>query len=276
MNPNTKNYLKIKNKFKYFIFLCIYFLLYPLAKILYGRKRNWLICERGYDAQDNGYFFFKYLNEKHPEVNSIYLIKSDSSDYKKVSNIGKKVKFGSFKHFVMAIGCPVKISSHLFGYAPWIQMSLFLRRNKTHDVHVFLQHGVIKNEHEGLHGNVCKGLDLFICGAKPEYEFIKDSFEYENNAPVYTGLPRYDNLNEFQEKNQILFMPTWRRELDNVSTEEFIKSNFYKNWTSLLNLEVLKQICSCNNLFVKFYLHASLQKYSSLFHETEKVKINNV
>ena len=273
MNPKTKNYLKVRNKFKYFIYLCAYFLLYPLAKILYGGKRNWLVCERGFDAQDNGYFFFRFLNVMHPEINSTYLIKSNSPDYKKVKSYGKVVEFGCLKHFIMAIGCPVKISSHLFGYAPWRQMSLYFRRNKTHDIHVFLQHGIIKNEHEGLHGNVCKSLDLFVCGAKPEYEFIKNTFEYENNVPVYTGLSRYDNLDFFQTRNQILFMPTWRRNLCNLSSQEFIESKFYKNWSSLLKSITINRLCCDNNLVINFYLHTSLQKFSSLFVGNQNVKI---
>ena len=124
-----ENYLKINNKFKYFVFLCLYYTLYPICKLLYGRKTNWLICERGSDAQDNGFIFFKYVTDNHPEIKITYLIKKSSPEYGKAYMTGRVVEFCSLKHFLMAIGCPVKISSQLFGYAPWTQMKTYLRRN---------------------------------------------------------------------------------------------------------------------------------------------------
>ena len=71
-------YLRIKSKPKYFVFMALYFVLYPICKILYGRKRNWLVCERPDEAQDNGFIFFKYLIENHPEIKPVYLIDKKS------------------------------------------------------------------------------------------------------------------------------------------------------------------------------------------------------
>ena len=268
------DYLKIDNKLKYYIFVCLMFVLLPLADLLYRRKHNWIICERGTDAQDNGYFFYKYVRENHPEINIIYLIKKTAKGYEKVNKLGKVVEYGSFKHFLLLLAAPVKISSHLFGYSHLKNYTTYLRRHKTRDFHVFLQHGIIKNDHPGLYGPVTH-LDLFVCGAKPEYEYIKNNFKYENNEVQYTGLPRYDDLDNFKSKNQILFMPTWRRELMGLSDEEFIKSEFYKNWNRLLNSSLLLKSCEEKKIQIKFYLHYSLQKYSNLFKSNNVVKIIN-
>ena len=261
----NKEYLKIESKLKYFIFLCLYFALYPFCKLIYGRKNNWLICERGTEAQDNGFVFFKYLVENHPNIQPVYLIKKTSPEFNKVSTVGRTVEFGSLKHFLMVIGFPVKISSHLFGYAPWRSMSLYFRRNKTHDIHVFLQHGITKNDHKGLYGDVCKSLDLFICGAKPEFEAIKSTFHYNNSVPQYTGFARYDLLNNFSIKKQILIMPTWRADLSRVSETDFLQSDYYKAWNGLLSNAEFSDLCSRNNIYVKFYLHSSMQHFSNLF-----------
>ena len=273
MRVNNLKYIHIKSKTKYLVFIFLYFSLFFLAKILYGRKNNWLICERGIDAQDNGFCFFKYLRKKHRDINAFFLIKKKSSDYQKVSAIGKTVEFGSFKHFLMVIGCPVKISSHLFGYCPWRTFTLYLRRNRTLDLHIFLQHGVIKNTHEGFFGNVCKSLDMFVCGAKKEYDFILNTFVYDKNVPQYTGLARYDYLIDCKLKNQILIMPTWRRELSNLSIFEFEKSTYFNQWNSLLNNARLNDACKKANLKTKFYLHSTLQKYSECFKSNENVSI---
>ena len=46
----------------------------PVAFVL--RKTNkeykglWLVMERGFDARDNGYWFFRYLREHQPQINA--------------------------------------------------------------------------------------------------------------------------------------------------------------------------------------------------------------
>ena len=273
MDKKRSKKFPIKSKSKYFLFLCLYVFLYPLALILYGRKNKWLICERGDDAQDNGFVFFKYIKENHPEIKPVYLIKKKSNDYQKVCSIGKTVEFGSFKHFLMCIGSPVKISSNLFGYAPWIQMATFYRRNKTRGIHVFLQHGITKNTHINFYKENCMSLTHFICGAKPEYEFINSDFHYNNKTPKYTGFARFDYLLPFETNKDILIMPTWRANLINLSSEDFSKTIFFIKWNSLLQNNKLIDFCRTNGIMIKFYLHYQFQKYSSLFQENEVVRI---
>ena len=269
----ANQYTKIRSKLKYFCFLVLYFFLYPICKLLYGRKRNWVICERKDEAQDNGYVFFKYLIAKHPEIKPIYLIDKKCDQFKNVSALGKVVQFGTLKHLMVVIGCPVKISSQLFGYAPWVQLKTYYRRNKTHDVHVFLQHGITKNMHEGLFSESCRSLKVFLCGAKPEYDYIFKDFHYENDVPQYTGFPRYDLLNNFAEKNQIIIMPTWRANLDNLSDESFKQTMFFNCWSKLINDDILNGICLKNNLIIKFYMHHSFKQYLHLFKGGKAVKI---
>ena len=272
-----KDYLKVQSKIKYFIFLCLYYLLFPFGKLLYGQKNKWLICELGDDAQDNGYYFLKYLSDKHPEITTYYLIKKDSPDYIKVCSITKVVEFGSFKHFLMAISCRVKISSHLFGYAPWIQMMTFYRRNKTKGVHVFLQHGITKNYQKGFLAENCKSLSLFVCGAKPEYSYIESEFGYKNDVVQYTGFPRYDSLNNVNlERKQILVFPTWRRFLDGLTDGEFKTTQFFCNWNSIVNNPEIINICKANRINIKFCLHPSVQKYKKCFDSNDITSIVDV
>lgn len=277
MDAKDKDYLKIDSKIKYFIFLCFYFLLYPICKLFYGRKNKWLICDIGDNAQDNGYFFFKYLRENHLEIKPVFLIKKNSPDYSKVTSIGKVVEFGSIKHLLMAIGYKVKISDHLFGYAPWVQLQTYYRRNKTHDIHVFLQHGITKNYQKGFIAENCKSLDLFVCGANPEYLYIKDEFGYKNSEIQYTGFPRYDSLCNVHKKGKsILIFPTWRRYLSGISEEDFAKSEFFMKWSEILYNENLFQTCLEKGVTILFCLHPTIQKFRSFFKENTLLKIVNI
>ncbi|MBR5258025.1 MAG: hypothetical protein IKV51_03670, partial [Clostridia bacterium] len=56
-----------------------------LAALAYARlsglpRDTWLISERGYDARDNGYCFFRYLRRNHPDIRAVYVITRDSPD----------------------------------------------------------------------------------------------------------------------------------------------------------------------------------------------------
>ena len=267
-------YTKVDSKIKYFVFLVIRFFLLPLARMFYGSKKIWIICERGDDAQDNGFVFFKYLVCNNKNVKPIFLINKQSDDYIKVKTLGKVVQFGSFKHFLMCIGSRVKISSNLYGYAPWIAMEKFYRRNKSKDLHVFLQHGIIKNYHESFLAKYNKSLSLFITGAYPEYEYISANFGYRDDVVYYSGLPRFDNLlNSETKPGQVLIMPTWRSYLKGLSIEDFKKSHFYKKWNALLENQSLLNICNKDNIHIEFYLHHELQKFLCCFSNTKNLHV---
>jgi hypothetical protein len=73
----------------------------PVALLFRIKHKNvWLVCERKNEARDNGYWLYKYICEKHPEIESIYAIDKNSKDYLKVKDLGKVIKFGSFAHWV--------------------------------------------------------------------------------------------------------------------------------------------------------------------------------
>ena len=58
--------------------------LWPVAAVL--RKTNkayrhlWLVMERGFDARDNAYWFFRYLRQRQPQINACYEIAPALSD----------------------------------------------------------------------------------------------------------------------------------------------------------------------------------------------------
>ena len=81
-------------------------------------KDLWIVSERGIDARDNGYHFYKYLKSAHPEINAVYIISKDSPDRKKVVEFGNLVEYGSFKHYLSFILAKVKVSTHIDGYSP--------------------------------------------------------------------------------------------------------------------------------------------------------------
>ena len=267
------------DKLNYYIKKCTRFglesiksaLLCPLGVLLYKNKEIWLVSERGTDARDNGYHFFRYLREQHPEIDCRYVITKDSPDRDRVVSLGTVVDYGSLQHYLIFFGAKYLISSHHMGFSPkrlfysYIQARVKWRilRNKT----VFLQHGVTKDDIPGLYQEKTK-LDLFICGAKPEYDYIAGNWHYQHNEVRYTGLARFDSLHHYQTKRQILIMPTWRNWLEHgtdASEGEVLGSIFFQRWSSLLNGSRLAELAGKYKVRFLFYPHYEMQKYIDKF-----------
>lgn len=250
-----------------FIFICqfcFYWLIYPLANLIYGNKRVWIICERGDDARDNGYWMFKYLSTEHSYVNQYYLINKKSADYSKISKFGKVVKYKSFKHWLLYCAAEVRMTTHLAAFAPGNFIGEYFKHHKQKGVNVFLQHGITHNEFPSNYFEH-NGSDLFVCGAKPEFDFIKNNCNYPKNNIVYTGFARFDGLHEYNTKKQILIMPSWRSYLFDLSEDEFKNSLCCKSWISLLsNIELLNH-CRKEQINIIFYPHYSMQNFVHLF-----------
>lgn len=245
--------------------------LYPLGKLLYGKRDIWLVSERGVDARDNGYHFFRYLRQEHPEIRSVYIIDRNSADAKKVEALGEVVQYQSIKHYLLFFGAKYRISTHYMGFSPdqtfygYIQPRLKNRipGGKT----VFLQHGVTKDDMPQLYQQRTK-LDMFVCGARPEYDYIAGNWGYKNGEVCYTGFARFDTLHDFTVKPQILIMPTWRNWLvhgADASEETMLQSCFFQAWSSLLKNHKLAQLARKYGVQFLLYPHYEIQKYLDRF-----------
>lgn len=248
-----------------FIFqYCFYYLITPLAHLLYKNKYPWVICERGDDARDNGYTMFKYLRHEQQYINAYYLINKKSVDYPKVKTLGKVVRYKSFKHWLLYRVAECRMTTHLAAFAPGNYIGEWFKHHKQCGINVFLQHGITHNEFPSNYYEH-NGSDLFICGAKPEYDHISKNCHYPEGNVVYTGFSRFDELHNFETKDQILVMPTWRSYLQGLSKEEFKQSKYFQAWDNLLRNKELNDKLEKENFKLVFYIHYSLQRYSDCF-----------
>lgn len=243
-------------------YVCAFFI-----RIFRKEMRNvWIISERGIDARDNGYFFYKYVAEKHPEQPIWYIIDGKSADTPKVQRIGRWIEYGSLKHYIFYAIAKVRISSSFWGgdlpKADYFnKLKKYIGRNKKF---VFLKHGIVK-DYLPQH---CYGEgypNIYVCGAKPEYDYIHSYFGYPEGIVKYLGLARFDNLHDTKTKNQILFMPTFRKWLTDMSDEEFIHSDYFNKWQNIIQDTRLIRLLEENRLELIFYPHIMLQKKIYLF-----------
>lgn len=233
------------------------------------KKHPWLMCERKDNAQDNGWIFFNWLKREHPERSFYFVLDEKASSYD--SNDERIIKWGSFKHYVYYMASKTFIKAMFNGPQPSGRMCNYYEQYVDHKQTAYLRHGIAKDgcEHHSYQNLKVR---LFICGAKPEYDYFLENAGYPEGFLQYTGFARYDDLlDNKRDENFILIMPTWRRYLhDSFKTQQqneefFLKSSYFKHYSELLSNKEFSEFLSLNNIKVKFCLHAEFLRYWHLF-----------
>lgn len=232
-------------------------------KLVMKRKKEelWLICERT-TARDNGYTFYKYMKENHPEIKTAYAVDFSGIDYEKIKELGNGIKWGSIKHYFYYMTATWNITSHKEGNPNHMLFTILQRAFGFYDNVIFLQHGVLYQDFKMFYRKNCL-FRIFICGAKGEYDFVNSRFGYDDEVK-YTGLARFDNLHDTNpDRSTILFIPTWRRWLCNET--DFKSSEYFSKIMSLLNSSELENLLCQYNMQLLFYPHAGTWSYSYLY-----------
>ena len=217
---------------------------------------------------------FKYITQWHPEIRIYYAIHPKSPDYEKVKAYGPTIYYGSFRHWIYYLAAEANISSQKGG-KPNAAICYFLEvygllRNKR----FFLQHGVILNDTDFLHYEQTK-MRLFVCGAYPEYQYVKESFGYPEGYVQYLGLCRFDELHDARPDPKLIVMiPTWRNWFrmnskvgDDIAMEkhDFRQSDYYLRFQSILNNRQLMDYLESKSMRLIFYPHRNMQEYVPFF-----------
>ena len=244
---------------------------FPFYRLIH--KDLWIVCEDKNEARDNGYWFYKYVRTEHPEQECIYAISHKSPDFQKIKSLGEWVEYGSLKHWIVYFASRKKISSQKAGN-PNAAIFYFLEvYGLLKDNRLFLQHGVIKDDLKWLYFDVTK-VNRFICGAYPEYRFVKEKFGYPEGSICYTGLCRFDGLhNDTKGDRIILIMPTWREWIadEDYRLEQFEgttnipETKFFKSWIAFLEDERIKEYAIEYHVKFIFFPHRNMQKYLDYF-----------
>lgn len=270
-----KNFLRQLKRVKLYEIIQIWklpvsLLCVPFYRLYY--KNLWIICEDKNEARDNGYWFFKYVREKYPNQECIYAISKNSPDFEKVNILGNTVEYGSLKHWIIYFTSTKKISSQKAGN-PNAAIFYFLEvygilKNKR----IFLQHGIIGNNLKWLYYDTTK-INRFICGAYPEYKYVKSTYGYPKGNVCYTGLCRFDGLHVFSTKKIILLMPTWREWIADEDkrlkkyegTTIIPETNYFISWIDFIKDKKIEWLSKKYAVKFIFFPHRNMQKYIKYF-----------
>lgn len=257
-------------------------ILYHIIKSFY-KKEIWLLSDRINKADDNGEVFFKYLNDNKKDVSSYFILRKDSSDYKRIKNIGSVIEHLSFKHKLLHILSDKTISSAAddYVYNPFFGNEKYYRDIMYNKQHIFLQHGITKDDQSRWLNRFNKNLSIFITAANPEYEsIINGAYHYGEEVIKLTGFPRFDRLNNDDDKF-ITIMPTWRNNLgtndsyynDGIKryNDSFRESEYFRFYDALLNDSKLISAAKRLGYRIRFMPHPNVINYINWFRKNNYV-----
>lgn len=253
------------------------YLLYVLFGAYWRRKKLWIVYEKFCKtAQDNSYYFFKYCMEQLPEQEKkriFYVMDKRAPDYENIRRYAPNViEFMSIKHMIYCMAMKICISSdstsHLYA---WRSKPSIIRRTMKTKEELFLQHGVtaMKRVDQLFGKNGSSPMTYFVTCSRKEHDIVVNEFNYKPDCVPITGFARWDVLEDKSspEDRFILLMPTWRSWLEEVGNAEFVKSDYYRNYSSLLKNPQLTQLLEQKNIKLLFYLHPKFAAYIQNFND---------
>lgn len=269
-------YDSYSTKLKEFLAIGLYLLGGPFWK----RKRIWLVYEKFCSmAQDNGYYFFKYCMENLSESEKkhiYYVIDKNAVDYEKIKQYDDHIiQFMSLKHCLYLLCANIYIGSdsktHLFSW----RCKTSLIRSRMGKVPIyFLQHGVtaLKQVHPLFGKRGSSPMTYFTATSQFEQDIIVNQLGYNPAKVPIVGFTRWDVLEDTSVDTDriILLMPTWRSWLEEVSDEDFLSSDYYKNYASFLQNQHFNDMLEKYHTRLIFYIHPKFANYLKNFSDTGK------
>jgi CDP-Glycerol:Poly(glycerophosphate) glycerophosphotransferase len=241
----------------------------------------WVLIDRVFNADDSGEHLFRYLRRDRRHINAWFVIEAGTPDHRRLRREGYRrvVPHGSLAWKLLMLNCSHLIFSHADEV---VVRPLAIRRLcEPRWRLIFLQHGVIKDDLSTWLNR--KDLDIFVTSTRAELESIvgdHTTYRYTTREAKLTGLPRFDRVleegNRFppERRDLIVIAPTWRNWLSKADTvvtgrhrvqpEDFQRSQFATEWTSLVNSEELRELAERTGLTVALLMHPNFQETGRL------------
>lgn len=228
-----------------------------IPALLYKRihKPLWLLSSRFDEADGNALALYKWSQKQNLDRKLLFVVDKNNPQFEK-----GMIPWGSLKHFFYALVCEAVLfdADNCNDFCFNTKEELGIKEYR-----VFLQHGVIVSYIPG-YIREATSFDLFMCSLKKEFFYLRDVYGYSENSLALTGLARHDDLISSAKDDKYIFVaPTWRNYFKDISEEEFVSSDYFKKWNSLL--EKIVVFAKSNHLKVRFQLHYMIKRFQKCF-----------
>ena len=218
-------------------------------------KPIWLFSSRLDEPDGNALALYHWIKNKKSKEKVYFVLDNSSPRFSP-----DMVKWGSFKHLFYSLVC----EAVLFDAENCNDISHnFKRKMHLKEYKCFLQHGVIVSFIPGYIYSETT-FDLVVCTNWRELMYLRDVYKYPEYRLALTGLARHDDLIRNKKDNRYIFIaPTWRKNLNGLTEEDFVKTEYYIRWNSLLKRinEFAKEI----KMKIRFKLHYMFTGFQSSF-----------
>lgn len=260
------------------------YIFYRLTKPVWKRKKIWVVYEKYcIEAQDNGYYFFKYCMENLPDKEKkkvYYILDEKSPQWEQMQKYGKNlVPFMSTRHILYMLAAEIYIASDAknHGFA-WKPKPNIISREISKKKILFLQHGVtaLKKVDHLFGKNGSAPMTYFAVTSQYEQKIVTKYFGYSpENVPIL-GFTRWDVLQNKckADRKNILIMPTWRPWLEEQSREVFQQSEYCRRYRELLEDKELSLFLREKHVRIVFHIHPKMKEYLQAFQtENDQVEL---
>lgn len=232
-----------------------------------------IITDRFEKADDNGEFFYKWVQEhKHSYKNVYFALSSNSRDFKRLSDAGYKLLDVDSKQFRNLYSKADVIVSSV--YADYIENHKRLRyKYDNHPTSKFicLQHGVIFAKPADNELNSRQKINYLITSLDFEQAQFDNSKIWDKRQLPVIGMSRIISEVNHSEQDAILFMPTWTEQA--YAAEKIEETEYYMIIEELLSSEVLSNYLSVTNKSFKVVIHPQLRRFIKSF---KKLATSNI
>lgn len=236
----------------------------------------WVLMDRIHNADDSAERLFEHLRAERTDVNAWFVVERGTEAWRSLRRRhGRRVvAHGSARWRLLMFNAAHLVSSH--ADAGIVRPGAVVGPGEPVPWRfTFLQHGIIKDDLSAWLNP--KNFDTFVTSTRAESESVvgdSTGYLYTRREVVLTGLPRFDRLlrlaqeTSYADRDLLLVCPTWRNWLAmplaadsqrREATDDFLESDFAREWLALLRSPELEAAAADNGLRVVFLPHPNLE-----------------
>ncbi|MER2226036.1 MAG: CDP-glycerol glycerophosphotransferase family protein [Carnobacterium sp.] len=186
----------------------------PVLRPFYSNRGIWIIGETPMEAKNNGWAFYRYMRQHHPEKEVYYVIDKTSPDYAKAADLGEDhlLIYKSKKYIWTLLMAQLLITTE----EPY---AILPTRNPLWLDELSAKKVVLQKNVLGLQDSKASleysakrfKADLFFVSSKTEKRLAIETLNFPEDKLSITGLPRFDELLKDESlsanKRQLLIFP---------------------------------------------------------------------
>lgn len=215
----------------------------------------WLFAERkGTATADNAWAMFKWMCHNQPAIESYYVLNPDAPYTGPAEFADRIIRKGTLQWNSLVDRCKVALVNDSAGD---LLLRLSHRQNYPQIHWVYLTHGAL-GVFPGVYQARHRYFDLICTESDHASDVASELWDFPRGNFAATGLTRWDYLQDTPQDGDLLFLPTWRKSLDDPAIDA-TASEFVQFTADFLGSERLNSLLERTDRKLRVGLHFRAQ-----------------